>query len=138
MLRKLIKNKKAQNTAEYAILISLVVAGIIAMQTYAQRALQAKVRDASLYLATTSDGLDADGVTDSGDIFSGHLLGSTQYEPYYLKSDYDVDREDTTRQSLSDIQVYSEFDQGRNRRDGGYQSSSYNQAAVDGVDVTDF
>ena len=49
MFRKLIKNKKAQNTAEYAILISLVVAGIIAMQTYAQRALQARVRDASTY-----------------------------------------------------------------------------------------
>ena len=49
MLRKLLKNKKAQNTAEYAILISLVVAGIIAMQTYAQRALQARVRDASLF-----------------------------------------------------------------------------------------
>ena len=42
MFRKLAKNKKAQNTAEYAILISLVVAGIIAMQTYAQRALRSQ------------------------------------------------------------------------------------------------
>ena len=49
MFRKLIKNKKAQNTAEYAILISLVVAGIIAMQTYAQRAPPARGRDAASF-----------------------------------------------------------------------------------------
>ena len=41
MLRQLFKNKKAQNTAEYALLIALVIAGVVAMQTYAQRALQA-------------------------------------------------------------------------------------------------
>ena len=35
MFKKLMKNKKAQQTAEYALLISLVVAAIIAMQTYA-------------------------------------------------------------------------------------------------------
>ena len=37
MLRNFLKNRKAQNTAEYALLIALVVAGVIAMQTYAQR-----------------------------------------------------------------------------------------------------
>ena len=75
MFRKLIKNKKAQNTAEYAILISLVVAGIIAMQTYAQRALQARVRDASEFMTsgTTLTGMD----------------NTSQYEPYYLQSDYE-------------------------------------------------
>ena len=47
MLRNFLKNRKAQNTAEYALLIALVVAGVIAMQTYAQRALQARIHDAS-------------------------------------------------------------------------------------------
>ena len=70
MFKTLLKNKKAQNTAEYALLIALVVAGVIAMQTYAQRALQARVRDASLYLTNQTS-----------------TLGTTnQYEPYYLSS----------------------------------------------------
>jgi len=72
MLRNFLKNRKAQNTAEYALLIALVVAGVIAMQTYAQRALQARIHDASQYMATTDNAIG----------------NSTQYEPYYLNSDY--------------------------------------------------
>lgn len=112
MFKTLLKNKKAQNTAEYALLIALVVAGVIAMQTYAQRALQARVRDAATYLTNqTSD------------------IGTTkQYEPYYLQSNYIVDRDsnETVR--------YSGNDQGkdantvRGRGDGGFQASSYNTA----------
>ena len=77
MFKKLTKNKKAQNTAEYAILISLVVAGIIAMQTYAQRALQARVRDAGIHLS------------DSGinGVNGFEFDGTDQYEPYYLETD---------------------------------------------------
>jgi hypothetical protein len=59
MFRRL--NKMAQSTAEFAIVISIVIGAIVAMQIYVKRALQARVRDAS-------DG-----------------LGSGQYEPYYLQ-----------------------------------------------------
>ena len=59
MFRNFLKNNKAQNTAEYALLIALVVAGIIAMQTYAQRALQARVRDASVFMADQTSHTDA-------------------------------------------------------------------------------
>ena len=112
MFRKLIKNKKAQNTAEYAILISLVVAGIIAMQTYAQRALQARVRDAATYLKNqTSD-----------------LGGSSQYEPYYLDTSYTVDRNEIDEKLLdTDTVSQDTFDQ-RKRALGGYQVSKYNNA----------
>jgi hypothetical protein len=48
---KMFKNKKAQNTAEYAILIALVVGGVIAMQTYAQRTFQGRLRDAARHVA---------------------------------------------------------------------------------------
>jgi Flp pilus assembly pilin Flp len=75
MLRNFLKNRKAQNTAEYALLIALVVAGVIAMQTYAQRALQARIHDAAGYMASSSN-------TVSG------FNSSTQYEPYYLQSNY--------------------------------------------------
>lgn len=65
---KILRNRKAQNTAEYAILIALVIGGVVAMQTYAQRALQGRIRSAARdYLGgNTSE------------------LGNTgQYEPYY-------------------------------------------------------
>jgi len=74
MLRNFLKNRKAQNTAEYALLIALVVAGVIAMQTYAQRALQARVQGASQYLETQTTTIGT----------------ATQYEPYYLTSAYNV------------------------------------------------
>ena len=76
MLRNFLKNRKAQNTAEYALLIALVVAGVIAMQTYAQRALQARIQDASTYMQTQTN-----------DIRYGN---SMQYEPYYSQSNYNV------------------------------------------------
>jgi hypothetical protein len=112
MFKKLIKNKKAQNTAEYAILISLVVAGIIAMQTYAQRALQARVRDASQHLATVTS----------------NLGGTQQYEPYYLTTDYTIDRTETETQLLDGNTTRQEVDSTRTRLSGGFQESSYDTA----------
>ncbi len=109
MFKRLIKNKKAQNTAEYAILISLVVAGIIAMQTYAQRALQARVRDASQHLATTTN----------------ELGGAVQYEPYYLTSNYSIDRADTQIQRLDNTTSFTGTDSTTSRGVGGFQESSY-------------
>lgn len=76
MLR-LMRNKKAQNTAEYAILIALVIGAVVAMQTYAQRALQGRMRDASLQLVDQTSN-----------------LGTTaQYEPYYLNQTSRMDTE---------------------------------------------
>lgn len=115
MFRKLVKNKKAQNTAEYAILISLVVAGIIAMQTYAQRALQARVRDSSLYMANAGNGA---------------LSSTQQYEPYYLESDYTTDRSQTDTLSQNSTFLGSGSDSTATRQAGGSQTSSYNAAGV--------
>jgi len=109
MLRKLIKNKKAQNTAEYAILISLVVAGIIAMQTYAQRALQARVKDASSFMTSVNLGGS----------------NTAQYEPYYLSSDYNSDRSDSQTKTMSLTGVTKNLASTGTRADGGYQKSVY-------------
>jgi hypothetical protein len=112
MFRKLIKNKKAQNTAEYAILISLVVAGIIAMQTYAQRALQGRVRAASQFMTTQTNG-----------------IGNTvQYEPYYLTTDYNVITDDTSTQLYDNISTSTEQDTLTTRKKQGSQVSSYSTA----------
>ena len=76
---KIFKNKKAQNTAEYAILIALVIGGVIAMQTYAQRALQGRLRDASVALRDQTTGI----ATDNG-------ATTLQYEPYYQNTSNDM------------------------------------------------
>lgn len=112
MFTKLIRNKKGQNTAEYAILISLVVAGIIAMQTYAQRALQSRVRDAGQFLASETS-----------------TLGTTvQYEPYYLDTDYTVTRNESDTQLLDDVTTSQVVDSDRTRATGGRQTSTYDPA----------
>ena len=109
MLRKLRNRIKGQSTAEYAILIALVVAAVIAMQTYAKRALQAKVRDAVVYMDAQAN------------------MGNTlQYEPYYLVSNFDVTREQSGGQVLTNTR--SSIDQMQNitRQTGGYQQLDYN------------
>lgn len=117
MFRKLLKNKRAQQTAEYALLISLVVAAVIAMQTYAQRTIQARIRDASQYLTTQTSALGA----------------TNQYEPYYLETDYNIDRNDSKTEVLSQRADKSGLyqlneDSIRARRSLGSQSSTYNTA----------
>ena len=71
-MKRFLKNRKAQQTAEYAILIAFVIAAAMAIQTYVKRGLQAKVKDA--VLKYTSD--------------TRELGGTSQYEPYYLQSDF--------------------------------------------------
>ncbi len=103
-------NRKGQNTAEYALLISLVVAAIIAMQTYAQRALQARIKDASQYMVNGTSGL---GTTD-------------QYEPYYLQTNYEITRDSTTNDKLGTNQVAMDQSSNRTRAKGGSQVQLYN------------
>lgn len=124
MLRKLLKNKKAQNTAEYAILISLVVAGIIAMQTYAQRALQARVRDAGVYLV--------DQTATLGD-------GIKQYEPYYLDTAYNVISDDESGESLTANELTKFTDSVRTREAQGRKITTFNADALgDALDTGGF
>lgn len=68
MLR-ILRNKKAQTTAEYAILIGLVVAALVAMQTYVKRGLQGRFKDA----------------TDQVAIANPSIGATSQYEPYYTQ-----------------------------------------------------
>lgn len=109
----LIKLRKAQSTAEYAILISVIVGAALAMQVYIKRSLQAKMHDAGVALTDVSADITGDGV----------VLGTLkQYEPYYAEQRLsDVDRDTTVtssaitaeggaldRTSTSDIDVTSD------------------------------
>ncbi len=117
MFKRLRKNKKAQNTAEYAILISLVVAAIIAMQVYVQRGMQGRIHDAvQTYLVGQTNGLGG------GD--------TAQYEPYYLNSAYTVTRSEQESQGLGvradGINIISSAQNStRTRAIGGFQESTF-------------
>ncbi len=73
MLRKI--GKRAQTTAEYAILIALVVAAVTAMQIYVKRGLQGKVRDV------------VDNMSTGMGIVSN---GNAQFEPSYVNNDFNT------------------------------------------------
>jgi len=111
MLRNFLKNRKAQNTAEYALLIALVVAGVIAMQTYAQRALQARIHDAGTYMANSTSSIGSD----------------TQYEPYYSNSSYDVNTNSIENKRLGQGTVAS--DSAKNTIRQGNETTQYDSTA---------
>ncbi|MDP8265719.1 MAG: hypothetical protein P9M07_02100 [Candidatus Aceula meridiana] len=112
------KKKKGQNVAEYAILIALVVGAIIAMQKFAQRGLQGRVRDATEWMVA------------QGNDQIGHSTG--QYEPYYSESSYDVYRDSSDTKTLCgevNFKVDADTDVTRN----GYQRTIYDDTQnVDG------
>ncbi len=114
MLKKLRNRIKGQSTAEYAILIALVVAAIIAMQTYAKRALQAKVRDAVVYMKDQTVSLG----------------NSIQYEPYYLQSNFEVTRAQNQAQVLANRRIGIEGNISVGRGAGGFQQLDYNASQM--------
>lgn len=71
MLR-LVKNPRGQTTAEYAVLLGLVIAVVIGMQTYVKRGWQARVKVETDAMVTGTNELGTTG----------------QYEPYYAGSEF--------------------------------------------------
>ena len=81
-------SKRAQSTAEYAILIALVIGAAVAMQVYVKRGMQGGLKFATDKLKgtpTVEPGFERMAVTG-------------QYEPYYLQS-----QTDTTRENVKSI-----------------------------------
>jgi len=75
---RVLKDKKAQQVSEYAILIALALAAIFGMQLYVKRGFQAR------YLgAVKSMGRELRNLENNSQI-------SIQYEPYYQKSQFVV------------------------------------------------
>lgn len=65
-------NRNAQNTAEFAAIMAIVIGAAIAMQTYVRRGYQEGVRYAVAKMARPT--------------------AMTQYEPYYLESNFTTSR----------------------------------------------
>jgi len=89
MLRRLI-NRRGQSTAEYAILIGLVIASVIAMQTYVKRGLQGRVRDA----------VDHVGVVDSEGEGTEFSFTGRLFEPTYIESKFTTERADSVKTNV--------------------------------------
>lgn len=114
MLKRLKKRIRGQSTAEYAVVIALVVAAVIAMQTYVKRGLQARMRDASIKLVEETN----------------YLGNAIQYEPYYLESNFGVSREQSSitqlNQELNGVGGPRMDTSANVRREaGGYQKYTY-------------
>lgn len=103
---KLFRGKKGQNTAEYAIVISLVVAALIAMRQYVVRGLQGKVQVAV-------------------DNFSAAGIASGQFEPGYLTSSYEVSRGSAINEQYEKGSAGKAGIEATKRATGGYQQYNY-------------
>ncbi len=75
--------KKGQNTAEYAIVLALVIAAAIAMQTYVKRGMQGRVHDASdRYINKMTGTTDWDAIGGNKSVTTAFK----QYEPEKLST----------------------------------------------------
>lgn len=75
--------QRGQSTAEYAIVVSVVIAAVVGMQLYTKRGMQAKVKDVSDSFAATNDLADPDTALLAGE-------SRAQYEPYYTAATEDA------------------------------------------------
>ena len=115
MLRRLRKKIKGQTTIEYAILLALVAGAVIAMQTYVKRGFQAKTKDTvGWFVGQTNE-----------------LGTSFQYEPYYLESSFNTERDSSMSSGLAVNEVTQNGTQNITRDTAGYQQMDYN-ADVEG------
>ena len=109
MLRKIRKRITAQSTAEFAIMLALVIGAVVAMQVYVRRALQARIKGATHFMQET--------------MAAEHSAFGTeyQYEPYYSGEDsaYETNQEAWSRsfglgsQQINAIGSSSEIEGGR-------------------------
>ena len=123
---KVLRNKKAQNTAEYAILIALVVGAVIAMQSYVQRGLQARTRGTSLYMR--------DEISNAMRTMDQSVsIGNTgQYNPYYLDQQYETTKNSEETATAAPTNIVLTGKANKSRASGGYDQSLYNSEIGDG------
>ncbi|MCX5698286.1 MAG: hypothetical protein NTX01_01105 [Candidatus Omnitrophica bacterium] len=88
--------KTGQSTAEYAIVIGLVLAAVIGMQVYVKRGIQAKIKG---YVDKKPMGVDGK---------ESAMFVTDQYEPNYASSNMDTNRTaNETIQTNEDGEVIS-------------------------------
>ena len=116
-------SRKAQQTAEYAIVLGLVVGAVVAMQVYVKRGLQGRIKQFSAVLPNETE---IHGLEDQG---YGEIDFDTQYEPYYLASNFTVERTSGGSGLITpdgDTHTFRNATSETERAVGGYQEYEYN------------
>lgn len=85
-------NRRGQSTAEYAIVISVVIAAVVGMQLYVKRGLQGKTKQVMDHFTRLNEGTNGTNLLSTG----GNTF--TQYEPYYQDQDYVVGQNSTSQE----------------------------------------
>ena len=97
--RNLELRRRGQTTAEYAIMIGVVIGALVAMQVYVRRGVNARLKDAS---DSAGDAVIANLTSVTNPTSKEHF----QYEPYYASSDYTVGQETKQEQETKTGGVY--------------------------------
>jgi gas vesicle protein len=94
--------KRGQSIAEYAVLFAVVIGAYVAMQVYAKRGMQARVKNATDALTDVKTDVAVAGLT-------ARFNSQSQYEPYYLESSYKTYQESVKRQHMGSGKVVEEI-----------------------------
>lgn len=116
--------KKGQNTAEYAILIALIIGVAVAMQTYVKRGMQGRVHDASnMFYDEVAKETSWAGINDTAIT----ALTSKQYEPEGLSSQstQDIIKDEVIYTMIEDGTVTRDITQETTQAAGDYQEQDY-------------
>lgn len=104
---RILRNKKGQSTAEYAVLIGLVIAAMLAMQTYVKRGVQGKMKSVS-------------------DDFTSQIGAQRQFEPDYLSSQSTQESSDYEKSTMdTGGTVTREVEKKTKQAAGDYQKVTY-------------
>lgn len=123
------RKSKAQSTAEYAIVLAVVIGAAIAMQTYVKRGIQARQKAGT----DAFTGINATFTAVATGGSSASFAALDQYEPYYLESSYERFQENVEQEHMGSGAVVKEKVADISAtREGGYQM----QAVVEGNRAT--
>ena len=95
------RRRRGQSTAEYAVVLGVVLAALVAMQIYVKRGAQARIK-LGVDEFTKAGAAQRSWITNAANLTSGDVVltnraqtADGQYEPYYAESNYAVSRQST-------------------------------------------
>ncbi len=98
----MLKHRRGQSTAEYAIVFAVVLAALVGMQIYVKRGAQARLKlGVDEFTKAGSEALPW--LEGSGSALEGDVTlkrSGSQYEPYYAESSYTTTRQSTTNEDI--------------------------------------
>ena len=94
--------RRGQTTAEYAIVLGVVLAALVAMQVYVRRGVNAQVRkgvDEFTHAGSSNRSWLTDLTLGQGEVTITRPTG--QYEPYYAESSYKTVRDSSEEEEIN-------------------------------------